>query len=148
MTKHRKNPLKKNKERNLQEQLLQRSSNDCRQNLDLSPFAWEIDREYYHQQKKLHFFCEYTLSVLRKIESENITWEQLAARKNTHTIRIGSVGDKYRKMFTRVCSNNKIDPSLFYQIPGKASGAHPIVGYRKEGVFYLVMDDEEHGMFP
>ena len=124
-------------------------------NPDNLPFRWEIDDEYYRQQKSLIFFCKNTLSVLRKLESGGIeskeltlTWREVDKRKHTHKFKINEVSGKYREFFKQLCDKKGIEGEIFYQMPGKAGGAHRIVGYREKGIFYLIMDDEKHEMFP
>jgi hypothetical protein len=123
-------------------------------NPDNLPFRWEIDQEYYRQQKSLMFFCKNTLSVLRKLESGGIeskeltlTWKEVDKRKHTHKFGRNEVSEKYREFFRQFCDRREMEGEIFYQLPGKASGAHRIVGYRKDGIFYLMMDDEKHEMF-
>jgi hypothetical protein len=47
-----------------------------------------------------------------------------------------------------VCNRAKVDPDAFYQIPGNASQSHRIIGYRKNGIFYLAYDDKDHSLLP
>jgi hypothetical protein len=118
------------------------------ENHESNAFNWKIDNEYYKRQKELRFFCEYTLSVLRILEASKLTWEEIHKRPNTHPFKVSEVSWRYQEILVPFCDRREIDYGAFYQIPGQASGAHPMMGYRKEGVFYLVMDDKDHGMFP
>jgi hypothetical protein len=149
--------MKKNKATD--NRVVQKKAATCQKtrsyNPDNFPFRWEIDEEYYRQQKSLVFFCKNTLSVLRKLESGGIeskelalTWGEVDKRKHTHKFGINEVSGRYREFFRQFCDRKEIDYGALYQMPGKASGAHRIVGYRENGIFYLVMDDEKHGMFP
>jgi hypothetical protein len=52
------------------------------------------------------------------------------------------------KIFKQLSDKREIGSGDFYQIPGKAGGAHRIFGYRKDGIFFLVLDDEEHEVLP
>ncbi|MDR3117521.1 MAG: hypothetical protein LBT98_03040 [Puniceicoccales bacterium] len=51
-------------------------------------------------------------------------------------------------MLDKICCRHKIDAESFYQLPGKAGGAHRIIGYRKNHIFHLIYDDRDHSLLP
>jgi hypothetical protein len=108
-------------------------------------FNWEVDLLYL-SFGELSFFCQYTLPVLRGFGEGRIAWKEIFKIKHCHGVNVLHVQDVRRKCFINACNRARIEPDAFFQIPGKASSAHRIIGYRKNGTFYLVYDDKDHSL--
>jgi hypothetical protein len=116
--------------------------------LEEKSFHWDVDQEYY-THGNLAFFYQYTLPVLREYERKNMTWKQIKKHNpKAHEFMImGIQNPSQRKAFEKFRDKRKIDSDSFFQIPGKASDGHRIIGYRgNNGFFYLIRDDEHHEM--
>jgi hypothetical protein len=114
---------------------------------DDTPFDWAVGEEYA-RCGELYFFCGNTLPVLRGWERKKISWKELEKVRHCHYFNALFVKKPHRDIFAKVCKRIKLDPDSFFQIPGGASPAHRIIGYRKNGIFYLVYDDKDHSLLP
>jgi hypothetical protein len=110
-------------------------------------FDWTVDKKYY-AHGDLMFFCEYTLPVLQNLVRNQMEWGRLIKLPHCHSFRINDASCKFHKLLYDICSSRDVSHDSFYQMPGKASSQHRIIGYRKNRIFHLFYDDKEHSFFP